>query len=73
MLVHRHEDLPVFDQAFTIFWRSPLAGQAAAKQKGGAEGKRARLPRQGGGGSSDEREDGDLRVQPTPPGSARLR
>ena len=66
MLVHRREDLPVFDQAFAMFWRSQP--QAAAKQKAGAEAKRARLPRQGGSRPSGEREDGDLRMEPTPGG-----
>jgi uncharacterized protein len=43
VLVHRREDLPLFDQAFAIFWRSidPLAPKPSATEKA----KRARLPR----------------------------
>ena len=44
LLVTRHEDLPVFDQAFSIFWRSgqsPEKSQSANQSKN----KRARLPK----------------------------
>ena len=44
LLVTRHEDLPVFDQAFSIFWRSgqsPEESQSADQSKN----KRARLPK----------------------------
>jgi uncharacterized protein len=30
LLVHRHEDLPLFDQAFTAFWRKPVEGYMLA-------------------------------------------
>jgi uncharacterized protein with von Willebrand factor type A (vWA) domain len=66
MLVHRREDLPIFDQAFAIFWRS--LPQAAAKQKGGAEAKRARLPRESGRRPSGEGAGDDRRVEAAPGG-----
>jgi uncharacterized protein with von Willebrand factor type A (vWA) domain len=42
LLVNRREDLPVFDQAFEIFWRSIHQPQLDQKRSG--PGKRARLP-----------------------------
>ena len=66
MLVHRREDLPVFDQAYAIFWRAvnaPASGLKANEQP-----KRARLPRdhsrrpgekEGGGQPQGERTAGE--------------
>ncbi len=30
LLVHRHEDLPLFDEAFNAFWRKPVEGELIA-------------------------------------------
>jgi uncharacterized protein len=67
MLVHRREDLPVFDQAFEIFWH---AFDPSPSQPNGSEpGKHARLPKATSGRPSGEKAaSGQLRVEPSPDG-----
>jgi len=64
LLVNRREDLPVFDQAFKIFWRS--IPQPPTNRKGSGQGKRARLPGEPDTGSPGEEEEGALRVEQAP-------
>ena len=56
LLVNRREDLPVFDQAFEMFWRS--IHQPQSDRKGSGPGKRPRLPGEPGAGRPGE-EDSD--------------
>ena len=64
-LVHRREDLPIFDQAFNIFWRS--RPEAPSMPKAGVEGKRARLPRNAAGRPGGVRDD-NLGAESSPGG-----
>ena len=64
LLVNRREDLPVFDQAFEIFWRS--VNQPQSSRKGNEKGKRARLPGELDAGLPGEEEGGALRVEQAP-------
>jgi uncharacterized protein len=44
MLVHRREDLPLFDQAFVRFWKKPADGLASIQVGAQGELRRARKP-----------------------------
>ncbi|HEY3345041.1 MAG TPA: VWA domain-containing protein [Anaerolineaceae bacterium] len=44
MLVHRREDLPLFDQAFARFWRNPLDAAQEGRLTPGGELRRSRRP-----------------------------
>ena len=58
LLVHRKQDLPLFDEAFQVFWRKPAAGQSARDLRTMGEDRRFRKPRVGppSGTDSDEAE-----------------
>ncbi len=45
LLVHRHEDLPLFDAAFDAFWRKPAEGTTALDLSALGETRRFRRPR----------------------------
>ncbi len=45
LLVHRHEDVPLFDQAFEMFWRKPADGWTTLDLSGLTTARRARAPR----------------------------
>ena len=62
LLVNRREDLPVFDQAFEIFWRSINPSQSG--QKGSGKGKRARLPGEPDAGPPGDEEGGSIEQAP---------
>ena len=62
LLVNRREDLPVFDQAFEIFWRSIHPPQA--DRKGSGKGKRARLPGEPDAGPPGDEEGGSVEQAP---------
>ncbi len=60
LLVSRHEDQPVFDQAFELFWRGGSA--PSSDRSGGEDFRRARLPGEPGsdrGGSEEPGGGGD--------------
>jgi len=58
LLVNCREDLPIFDQAFSVFWRSINPPQSS--RTGNDKGKRARLPGEPGTGSSSSEEGDDF-------------
>ena len=62
LLVVRREDLPVFDEAFALFWRSEE--QPAGGREVNGPARRARLPREGAAGSEGN-DDGE-RKEPAP-------
>jgi uncharacterized protein with von Willebrand factor type A (vWA) domain len=45
LLVHRHEDLPLFEAAFEAFWRKPSRGATALDLRALGEKRRFRRPR----------------------------
>ncbi len=45
LLVHRHEDVPLFDQAFEMFWRKPAEGWTTLDLSGLGAMRRSRRPR----------------------------
>jgi uncharacterized protein len=45
LLVHRHEDLPLFEAAFDAFWRRPSKGMTALDLRALGEKRRFRRPR----------------------------
>jgi hypothetical protein len=44
LLVHRHEDIPLFDEAFEAFWRKPAEGWTTLDLRVMGERKRLRRP-----------------------------
>ncbi len=64
LLVHRKQDLPVFDEAFQVFWRRPASRQSTRDLRSLGENRRFRKPQVGppstgdagdsGGGSPDQ-------------------
>ena len=64
LLVHRKQDLPVFDEAFQVFWRKPASGQTTRDLRAMGEDRRFRKPQVGppsegdtsdsGGGGEDQ-------------------
>ena len=62
LLVHRKQDLPVFDEAFQVFWRRPASGQSTRDLRSMGENRRFRKPQVGpprGTDSDDSGEGGD--------------
>ena len=62
LLVHRKQDLPVFDEAFQVFWRKPAAGQTTRDLRAMGEDRRFRKPQVGpppGADTDDSSERGD--------------
>lgn len=59
LLVHRKQDLPLFDDAFQIFWRRPAHGISTRDLRSMGEERRYRNPQVGPPVSSEE-EEGDL-------------
>ena len=47
ILVHRKQDLPLFDEAFDIFWRKPSTGQTTMDLRSMGEQRRFRKPQVG--------------------------
>jgi uncharacterized protein with von Willebrand factor type A (vWA) domain len=45
LLVHRREDLPIFEEAFSVFWRKPAEGSTALDLASLGERRRFRRPR----------------------------
>ena len=64
LLVNCREDLPIFDQAFSVFWRSINPPQSS--RTGNEKGKRARLPGEPDADSSSPEEGGRLAVGQAP-------
>ena len=64
LLVHRKQDLPLFDEAFQAFWRKPASGQTTLDLRAMGEDRRFRKPQVGppsegdtgdsGGGGDDQ-------------------
>ena len=44
LLVHRKQDLPLFDEAFRVFWRKPASGQRTLDLRSMGEDRRYRNP-----------------------------
>ncbi len=44
LLVHRKQDLPLFDEAFQVFWRKPASGQGTRDLRSMGEQRRYRNP-----------------------------
>ena len=44
LLVHRKQDLPLFDEAFQVFWRKPSSGQSTRDLRSMGENRRYRQP-----------------------------
>jgi uncharacterized protein with von Willebrand factor type A (vWA) domain len=44
LLVHRKQDLPLFDEAFQVFWRRPATGQSPLDLRSMGEERRYRTP-----------------------------
>ena len=62
LLVHRKQDLPLFDEAFQVFWRKPASGQSTRDLRSMGEDRRFRKPQVGpprGSDSDDSGEGGD--------------
>ncbi|HEU0020561.1 MAG TPA: VWA domain-containing protein [Dehalococcoidia bacterium] len=55
LLVHRKQDLPLFDDAFKVFWRPPAHGISTRELRSMGEERRYRTPRVGpaGAGAND--------------------
>lgn len=53
LLVHRKQDLPLFDDAFQIFWRRPAHGISTRDLRSMGEERRYRHPRVGPPGAAD--------------------
>ncbi len=47
ILVHRKQDLPLFDEAFDVFWRKPATGQTTMDLRSIGEQRRFRKPQVG--------------------------
>jgi len=47
LLVHRKQDLPLFDEAFQVFWRRPASGQTTHDLRSMGEQRRYRQPQVG--------------------------
>ena len=47
LLVHRKQDLPVFDEAFQVFWRRPASRQSTRDLRSLGENRRFRKPQVG--------------------------
>ena len=58
LLVHRKQDLPLFDEAFQVFWRKPASGQATHDLRSLGEQRRYRKPQVGPPPGSDPEGDG---------------
>ena len=62
LLVHRKQDIPVFDEAFQVFWRKPASGQSTRDLRSMGEDRRFRKPQVGppsGGDADDSTGEGD--------------
>ena len=58
LLVHRKQDLPLFDEAFQVFWRKPAAGQTTRDLRTMGEDRRFRKPQVGPPSGTDDDETG---------------
>ncbi len=47
LLVHRKQDLPLFDEAFQVFWRKPASGRTTRDLRSIGERRRYRKPQAG--------------------------
>ena len=58
LLVHRKQDLPVFDEAFQVFWRRPASRQSTRDLRSLGEDRRFRQPQAGPPTAGDADEPG---------------
>ena len=58
LLVHRKQDLPVFDEAFQIFWRRPASRQSTRDLRSLGENRRFRKPQVGPPSAGDANDGG---------------
>ena len=64
LLVHRKQDLPVFDEAFQVFWRKPASGQTTRDLRAMGEDRRFRKPQVGPPRGADTDDSGGGRDNP---------
>ena len=60
ILVHRKSDLPLFDEAFQVFWRRPASGYSTRDLRSMGEQRRFRKPQVAPPPASDPQSEGDL-------------
>ena len=60
ILVHRKSDLPLFDEAFEVFWRRPATGYSTRDLRSMGEQRRFRNPQVAPPPASDPRSEGEL-------------
>ena len=58
ILVHRKQDVPLFDEAFQVFWRRPATGQTTLDLRSMGEQRRFRKPQVGLPPGTDAETDG---------------
>ena len=58
LLVHRKQDLPVFDEAFQVFWRRPASRQSTRDLRSLGENTRFRKPQVGPSPAADANDGG---------------
>ena len=59
LLVHRKQDLPLFDEAFQVFWRRPATGEMTRDLRSMGEQRRYRNPQVGPPPGADSEADGN--------------
>ena len=59
ILVHRKSDLPLFDEAFQVFWRRPASGYSSRDLRSMGEQRRFRKPQIAPPPDSDPQSEGD--------------
>ena len=60
ILVHRKSDIPLFDEAFEVFWRRPATGYSTRDLRSMGEQRRFRRPQVGPPPGSDPQSEGEL-------------
>ena len=58
LLVHRKQDLPLFEEAFQVFWRKPASGQTTRDLRAMGEDRRFRKPQVGPPSGADTDDSG---------------
>tara|TARA_B100000029_G_scaffold502415_1_gene577629 strand:- start:3186 stop:4433 length:1248 start_codon:yes stop_codon:yes gene_type:complete len=64
ILVHRKQDLPIFDEAFKVFWRKPTDSSSTMDLRSMGEQRRFRKPQVGAGRDEDPGDAGTIQGEP---------
>ncbi|MBM12099.1 MAG: CoxE [Chloroflexi bacterium] len=64
ILVHRKQDLPIFDEAFKVFWRKPTDSSSTMDLRSMGEQRRFRKPQVGAGQDEDPGDAGTIQGEP---------